>query len=791
MTHPIELEQRRRVLDVSLDGCAFGEAAVPSLARICLNVRRFSLCQCGGGEGSLGQSFAVHLEDLARGLGRRRKGSGTASAESSPAQVSRSTRERQWHPEICGDARTGYVDVLALSLAGGSIFNCMSWINEGWRLLGRARRRSTGPLVALSLALSSHLAHLSWNALPGFVAAWAPTPTVHHSGSLLPGSVRAVAAVASAVEAGPAVKTLSEASLQAQVEGFFARALADVAGGAKVMVAPADPRFGDYQCNNAMGLFKQSKKEGGKEGWKSPRDVGEAIKAALPAEASELFEEVNVAPQGFITVKLSPQWLHKQVAELFDHGLQLRSSMSQRIVIDYSSPNIAKEMHVGHLRSTILGDTMANLFEDLGHEVVRLNHVGDWGTQFGMLLEYMRREEALDGEASSMVVSDLQKFYRSAKEAFDEDDEFRKKAQTNVVELQSGADWARTAWNRICEASRKEFDTVYGRLQIRGLQERGESFYNKMLPGVVEELQEKGLVTESDGALCVFTNVSETPLIVQKADGGFGYDSTDCAAVQHRINEENANRVIYVIDNGQELHMRMVFSAAEKAGWLSGGARLDFMGFGLVQGQDGKKFKTRSGEVVRLRDLLDEAADRSEVELRKRAENANIVLDEEKEAKLKQNAESIGVAAVKYFDLRQNRNSDYRFSYDSMLDPKGNTAVYVLYAYARIAGVLRRADFEIGTLSTTDLELTEAPERALALRLLRLPEVIAQVEDDLFPSRLVDHMYGLATDFSSFYTECPVVGSEQQKSRLILCEVVRRQLAYCLGLLRIEPFEQL
>jgi len=587
------------------------------------------------------------------------------------------------------------------------------------------------------------------------------------------------------------VKTLSEASLQAQVEGFFARALADVAGGAKVMVAPADPRFGDYQCNNAMGLFKQSKKEGGKEGWKSPRDVGEAIKAALPAEASELFEEVNVAPQGFITVKLSPQWLHKQVAELFDHGLQLRSGLSQRIVIDYSSPNIAKEMHVGHLRSTILGDTMANLFEDLGHEVVRLNHVGDWGTQFGMLLEYMRREEALDGEASSMVVSDLQKFYRSAKEAFDEDDEFRKKAQTNVVELQSGADWARTAWNRICEASRKEFDTVYGRLQIRGLQERGESFYNKMLPGVVEELQEKGLVTESDGALCVFTNVSETPLIVQKADGGFGYDSTDCAAVQHRINEENANRVIYVIDNGQELHMRMVFSAAEQAGWLSGGARLDFMGFGLVQGQDGKKFKTRSGEVVRLRDLLDEAADRSEVELRKRAENANIVLDEEKEARLKQNAESIGVAAVKYFDLRQNRNSDYRFSYDSMLDPKGNTAVYVLYAYARIAGVLRRADFEIGTLSTTDLELTEAPERALALRLLRLPDVIAQVEDDLFPSRLVDHMYGLATDFSSFYTECPVVGSEQQKSRLILCEVVRRQLAYCLGLLRIEPFEQL
>ena len=334
--------------------------------------------------------------------------------------------------------------------------------------------------------------------------------------------------------------------------------------------------------------------------------------------------------------------------------------------------------------------------------------------------------------------------------------------------------------------------TCHETISLTRIQERGESFYNEMLPGVVAELQEKGLVTESDGALCVFTNVSETPLIVQKADGGFGYDSTDCAAVQHRIKEEKANRVIYVIDNGQELHMRMVFSAAEQAGWLAGGARLDFMGFGLVQGQDGKKFKTRSGEVVRLRDLLDEAADRSEVELRKRAENANIVLDEEKEARLRKNAESIGVAAVKYFDLRQNRNSDYRFSYDSMLDPKGNTAVYVLYAYARIAGVLRRADFEVASLSTTDLELTEAPERALALRLLKMPEVLAQVEDDLFPSRLVDalqysaafslflsllsspvyvgscsavgkdHMYSLATDFSTFYTECPVVGSEQQ-----------------------------
>lgn len=591
------------------------------------------------------------------------------------------------------------------------------------------------------------------------------------------------------------VRTLSQASLQLQISELFKAALlaaaSDLQGAAlDPLVATADPRFGDYQCNNAMSLFKQSKQQGGKDGWKSPRDVGQAIKDALPAEAAELFEEVNVAPQGFITVKLKTSWMQEQMGELFEHELQLRTSSPQRIVIDYSSPNIAKEMHVGHLRSTILGDTVANLFSYLGHDVVRLNHVGDWGTQFGMLLEYMRRKDALDGEAS--MVSDLQQFYRSAKQAFDEDEDFRKSAQTNVVELQGGSDWARTAWNRICEASRKEFDLVYQRLNIEGLQERGESFYNEMLPDVVEDLQRKNLVTESDGALCVFTNVSETPLIIQKADGGFGYDSTDCAAVRHRVQDEKAQRVIYVIDNGQELHMRMVFSAAEKAGWLAEGQkRLDFMGFGLVQGQDGKKFKTRSGDVVRLRDLLDEAAARSEAELRKRAEAAQRDIDAQKEEQLKKDAESIGVAAVKYFDLRQNRNSDYRFSYDQMLDPKGNTAVYVLYAYARIAGVLRRAEHDVSSLSSSDLVLTEPSERALALRLMRLPEVLTQLEDDLLPSRLVDHIYGLATDFTTFYTECFVIGSEQEKSRLVLLEVVRRQLAQCLGFLRIQPFEQL
>lgn len=593
--------------------------------------------------------------------------------------------------------------------------------------------------------------------------------------------------------------TLDQSSLQGRLSEAFGHSLAQLSPDSPPapVVTPADARFGDYQCNNAMSLFKQQPREEGKPPlWKSPKDAAEAIKGSLPTDVTEILEQVAVSPQGFVTVRLKPDWVQSQVRRLFKEGPQYRAGKPQRIVIDYSSPNIAKEMHVGHLRSTILGDAVANLFQKLGHDVVRLNHVGDWGTQFGMLLEYMKRGESL-GE-SELAIRDLQKFYRSAKKCFDEDTDFRKAAQTNVVALQSGEAWARTAWQKICAASRSEFDLVYQRLQIRGLSERGESFYNGMLPEVVETLTTKGLVKEDSGAKCVFTSVSEAPLIVQKADGGFGYDSTDCAAVLHRLTEEKADRVIYVIDNGQESHMRMVFEVADKAGWLTRGQRLDFMGFGLVQGEDGKKFKTRSGDVVRLRDLLDEAASRAEVELRRRVgakeeAEGDIVesLTPEREAQLKADAERIGVAAVKYFDLRQNRNSDYRFSYDAMLDPKGNTAVYVLYAYARISAILRRAGREVTSLNPDELLLEKACERALGLRLLRLPEVLIQVQDDLLPSRLIEYVYGLAVDFTTFYMECPVVGSPQEASRLMICEVTRRALAECLALLGIEPLEQI
>jgi len=308
-----------------------------------------------------------------------------------------------------------------------------------------------------------------------------------------------------------------------------------------------------------------------------------------------------------------------------------------------------------------------------------------------------------------------------------------------------------------------------------------------MIPGVIDSLTQLGFVEEDGGAKCIFTNASKAPLIVQKADGGFGYDSTDVTAVLHRLREEKAKRVIYVIDNGQESHMRMVFNVAERAVWLED-ARLDFVGFGLVQGEDGKKFKTRSGDVVRLRDLLDEAAARAAVELRRRAK---LPEDAEIDAEMQAGAELIGISAVKYFDLRANRNSDYRFSYDAMLDPKGNTAVYVLYAYARICAIMRKSSVDMSKLDLDSLRLEMPSERALALRLARLPEMISQMEEDLLPSRLIEYIYALSVDFTTFYTECPVVGSEAENGRLLLCEVTRRVLHFCLSILGVEPLERL
>jgi arginyl-tRNA synthetase len=380
-----------------------------------------------------------------------------------------------------------------------------------------------------------------------------------------------------------------------------------------VQLVPANPKFGDYQCNNAMGIFKE---HGAALGFKNGIAVGQAITKCIPT--NDILSSVEVGGPGFVTVKLNPKWLETQVQSLVKTEIEYQDAPRKRVVVDFSSPNIAKDMHVGHLRSTIIGESTSRILEFCGHEVHRLNHVGDWGTQFGMLIEYMK-EKFPNFQKETPNVSDLQEFYKAAKKRFDDDEAFKEKARLSVVDLQSGGEYARAAWQKICDVSRAAYQKIYDRLGIT-LLERGESFYNPLIAPIVAELKARGLVKDSDGAMCFFTpRVADIPLMAVKSDGGYGYDSTDLAAIYHRLFIMRADWIIYITDMGQETHFHMIFDAAEQAGWHRPPAtRCDHMGFGVVQGEDKKKFKTRSGETVKLNDLLDEAVERAHTEVKKR-----------------------------------------------------------------------------------------------------------------------------------------------------------------------------
>ena len=553
-------------------------------------------------------------------------------------------------------------------------------------------------------------------------------------------------------------------------------------------IVAANPKFGDYQCNNAMQLFKTS---GQALNCKNPKDMADKIVGEL-GEDRELFENIIVAPQGFITVKLNQKWIQEAVDRVLTEGFEYTDPNPKRVVVDFSSPNIAKEMHVGHLRSTIIGESTCRILEAVGHKVTRLNHVGDWGTQFGMLIEYMK-ETYPDFLTTLPEISDLQNFYKASKKRFDDDAEFKRKSQLQVVALQSGDKFARQAWQSICDISRKAFQQLYDRLDIT-LEERGESFYNDMIAPIVSELEKDGLVVDSQGAKCIFTSVDEVPLMVVKSDGGFGYDSTDMAAIHHRLITMQQDWLVYITDLGQENHFFKIFDAAKQAGWHTPPTtRVDHVGFGVVQGEDGKKFKTRSGETVKLSALLDEAEERALIELKSRLNTEGGSHTSLNEEEIEAAAKVIGTSAVKYFDLRQNRVTNYIFSYDKMLDPKGNTAVYLLYAYARICSITRKAGVSPKDLlvSHGKINITHEKERALALEILRFPDIIASILNDLFAHRLPEYMWDLSNRFSAFYTECKVVGSEEQTSRLLLCEATRMALEKCFFLLGIVPLERM
>ena len=557
----------------------------------------------------------------------------------------------------------------------------------------------------------------------------------------------------------------------------------DYAGIDPMLVPASNPKFGDYQSNSALGL---SKKLG-----QSPRAIAEKILQNI--DVADICQPPDIAGPGFINFTMKPAYLEAQLNAIqADDRLGVAPVKNpQLVIIDFSSPNIAKEMHVGHLRSTIIGDCIARILEFQGENVIRLNHVGDWGTQFGMLIAHLREErpEALT-TANAVDIGDLVSFYRRAKQRFDQDEKFQEIARQEVVNLQTGAEDSRRAWQLLCEQSRREFQAIYDLLDVK-LIERGESFYNPFLPALVEELEKVHLLEEDGGAKCVFLEGfsnkegKRLPLIVQKSDGGYNYATTDLAALRYRISQDHADRIIYVTDAGQANHFAQFFQVAKRAGWIPNHVQLVHVPFGLVLGEDGKKLKTRSGETVRLKDLLDEAIAHAKADLEARLQEEE---RSETEEFINHVAKVVGIGAVKYTDLSQNRTSNYVFSYDKMLSLQGNTAPYLLYAFVRIQGISRKGDIDLENLgSDARILLREETELVLAKHLLQLSDILGEVERDLLPNRLCQYLFELSQKFNQFYDRCPVLQAEEavRVSRLMLCDLTARTLKLGLNLLGI------
>jgi arginyl-tRNA synthetase len=547
-----------------------------------------------------------------------------------------------------------------------------------------------------------------------------------------------------------------------------------------------DKSHGDFASNIAMMLAKPA-------GMK-PRDLAEKLIAALPADAQ--ISKVEIAGPGFLNFFQNSDALAQRLeAALADEHLGVRKAgAKQRVVIDLSSPNLAKEMHVGHLRSTIIGDGVARVLEFLGDEVIRQNHVGDWGTQFGMLLAFMEENPA----AAESELADLEGFYRAAKKRFDDSPEFADRARELVVQLQAGDAQCLKLWHRFNDISLSHCQKVYDRLGVKlGMADvKGESAYNAELPGIVQALRDKGLLTEDNGAQCVFLDEYQNaegnplPVIVQKAGGGYLYATTDLAAMRYRSEVLKADRVLYFVDQRQALHFQMAFEVARRAGFVHAGMQLEHMGFGTMNGADGRPFKTRDGGTVKLIDLLDEAEQRAYALVKALNESKGIVLEENE---LRQIARAVGIGAVKYADLSKHRTSDYSFNFELMLSFEGNTAPYLLYAYTRVAGVFRKLGKGVDEIGG-EIQLAAEQEQALAAKLAQFGEVLGNVADKGTPHTLCTYLYDLAGLFSSFYENCPILTAEEQatqQSRLRLAALTGRTLKLGLELLGLETLERM
>jgi arginyl-tRNA synthetase len=579
-------------------------------------------------------------------------------------------------------------------------------------------------------------------------------------------------------------------TIAAQLEQAFRTAIREAFGlDADPLVGVAqNDKFGDYQSNAAMGLAKQVAESTGAK--TNPRAVAEQVKSKVTPLLAEVASEISIAGPGFINVRLKPEWLSAQL-KLVGADARLGSPVAasrQRVVVDYSGPNVAKQMHVGHLRSSIIGDAISRVVEFQGHEVIRQNHIGDWGTQFGMLIAHLNSGA---GQDADQHIGDLEGFYRDAKKRFDDDATFADEARRTVVRLQAGEASEKSSWQQIVEETRRHYVPIYERLgvKLRVENERGESFYNSTLPDVVRELKAKALAVESQGATAVFIDGAEKPpVIVEKTGGGFLYATTDLAALWFRVRELHANRIIYTHDSRQAQHFDQVFRIAREVGFVPPDVQLEYAPFGTMLGEDGKPFKTRSGDTVKLKDLLDEAEERA----LKLVTEKNPELPEEQRKNV---ARAVGIGAVKYSDLAKDRTSDYVFAWDRALAMDGNTAPYLQNAYVRVHGIFRKAkasglDVQ---LNPSTIRIESPHELALAKHVLRLSEVIDLVGRELKPHHLCAYLFELATKYHAFFENCPVLQSDEptRASRLALCDVVARTLAAGLDLLGIEHPEQM
>lgn len=547
-----------------------------------------------------------------------------------------------------------------------------------------------------------------------------------------------------------------------------------------------DKSHGDFASNIALMLAKPAAMK--------PRELAEKLIAALPADAG--IAKVEIAGPGFLNFFQNTDALAQRLEDaLADERLGVRKAgAAQRVVIDLSSPNLAKEMHVGHLRSTIIGDAVARVLEFLGDEVIRQNHVGDWGTQFGMLLAFMEENPA----AAESELADLEGFYRAAKKRFDDSAEFADRAREMVVKLQAGDEQCLKLWHRFNDISLSHCQKVYDRLGVKlGMADvKGESAYNADLPGIVQALRDKGLLTEDNGAQCVFLEEYKNaegnplPVIVQKAGGGYLYATTDLAAMRYRSQVLKADRALYFVDQRQALHFQMAFEVARRADFVHDGMQLEHMGFGTMNGADGRPFKTRDGGTVKLIDLLDEAEQRAYSLVKTRNQERGIELDEDE---LRTIARAVGIGAVKYADLSKHRTSDYSFNFELMLSFEGNTAPYLLYAYTRVASLFRKLGRSLDDIGG-QIRLAAEQEQALAAKLAQFNELLGSVADKGTPHMLCSYLYDLAGLFSSFYENCPILNAEDeatQQSRLRLAALTGRTLRQGLELLGLETLERM